>query len=217
MGGFFTKAETESKSRPDGKIYSCISCGAYKSCVNPKMPPQGNGKIMIIGSAPTSLDDKRGLLFQGKIGKLVETVFDEFDIDIFKNCILTNAFRCNLQTAEENRTPTNYEIDCCRKSVLKSIQELKPKVIFLLGDEAIYSVIGHRWKKDLDKIVKWRGWQIPDQDLKCWLVPIYDPKKVDACKGPEMYNIWKADIKNGLDKLKEKFPIYEEPVIDYLE
>jgi len=217
MKGFFSLQETTSTSRPDGKIYSCISCGAYKSCHSPKIEPQGTGKIMIIGAFPNSLDDKRGLLFQGKDGKMVQKVFDEFDIDIYKDCILTNALRCNLATTEATRNPTNYEIQCCRRFLLKSIQALKPKLIFLLGDEALYSLIGHRWKKDLDKIAKWRGWVIPDQDFKCWIAPIYDAKKVDACKGPEMYNIWKSDIANALAYFKKPFPEYIEPEIEYLE
>jgi len=216
MAGFFTKQETASISRPDGKIYSCISCGLYRNCNSPKMIPQGQGKIMIVGASPGELDDKRGLMFQGSINKLVDKAFQQFGINIFEDCILTNSIRCKLTTKEGNRTPSNYEIECCRKFLLKSIQELKPKVIFLLGDEAIYSLIGHRWKKDLDKVAKWRGWTIPDQDFKCWIVPIYDPKKVQACKGEEMWNIWLSDIENGLSKLNEKIPIYQEPNIEYL-
>jgi len=37
MQGFFTKKETISQSRPDGKIYSCASCRLYKKAVNPRL------------------------------------------------------------------------------------------------------------------------------------------------------------------------------------
>ena len=44
MAGFFTKKETESKTRPDGKTYSCYSCGLYKNAKSAKMQPVGEFK-----------------------------------------------------------------------------------------------------------------------------------------------------------------------------
>jgi hypothetical protein len=62
--GFFSLSETRSNSRPDGKLYSCVSCGLYKNGKNPKFKPYGQGKkkIMLIGSAPLPLEDQRGQL-----------------------------------------------------------------------------------------------------------------------------------------------------------
>jgi len=219
MTGFFNKQETESKTRPDGKILSCISCGGYKNCKSPKMKPQGNfGKrIMILGSSPTEQDDKYNLYFQSKAGKLLKRTFENHGIDLLKDCLLINSCLCRVTDEDaEDRDPTNYEIDCCRKTVLKTIETHKPKLIFLLGHSAVYSLIGHRWKRDLGGIDKWRGWRIPDQDYKAWLCPIFEPDQVERAKGAEVQSIWDLDIKEALLKLKEKFPLYQEPRIEYL-
>ena len=58
--GFFTRKETESKTRPNGKTLSCTSCGLYKRVISPKMQPFGNFKkgIMNIGEAPGEIEDR---------------------------------------------------------------------------------------------------------------------------------------------------------------
>jgi hypothetical protein len=61
---------------------------------------------------------------------------------------------------------------------LKTIQESAPKIIVLFGNLPLQSIIGHRWKRELGSIQKWRGWQIPDQDFKCWVCPVSDPAYV---------------------------------------
>lgn len=213
--GFFTAKQTESKSRPDGKTYSCASCGLYKDVKTPKMKPYGEfkRKILIIGEAPGKTEDQRGLPWQGKAGRLLQrTLLNEFGIDIFQDCLCMNAVNCR---PPDNRTPTNYEVDCCRKSVLNAIESYKPKVILLLGNSALYSVIGHRWKKGLDGIMKWRGWTIPDQDFGCWICPTFHPSFV--LRGEkEVVTVWEQDLKQAFGKVDELLPKYEEPKIEIM-
>lgn len=218
MKGFFTKQETKSESRPDGKVYSCISCGGFRNCMSPKMLPYGNDMkdIMIIGPGVSPTDDRRNIPFQGSTGRLLRKSFEKFGIDLDNDCMLLNVTRCLFTEDGEERNPNNYEIQCCRKYVLAAIKEHRPKLIFLLGQEALFSVIGNRWKKELGTIDKWRGWTIPDQDFKCWICPVFDPAFVENCKGPEARTIWELDIANALTKLDEKFPVYVEPQIEYL-
>ena len=79
MEGFFSKKETESISRPDGKSISCISCGLSKECKSPKMEPFGNfkKKILNIGEAPGEVEDVRGKPFQGKTGQLLRRTYEK--------------------------------------------------------------------------------------------------------------------------------------------
>lgn len=219
MKGFFTKQETKSESRPDGKVYSCISCGGFRNCENPKMLPQGSNEkgIMIIGPGISPTDDRRNMPFQGSTGRILRKAFDKFGIDLENDCMLLNITRCLFTENEESRNPNNYEIQCCRKYVFQAIKEHKPKLIFLLGQEAVYSVIGSRWKKDLGSIDKWRGWTIPDQEIGAWLCPIFDPLFTDNPKKPEITTVWEQDIENALLKLDAEFPKYVEPKIEYLE
>ena len=72
--GFFSSKETQSISRPGGKKHSCISCGLYKDCDNPKMEAFGNFKkgILNIGEAPRYEDDRNNKPWQDKYGKILQ-------------------------------------------------------------------------------------------------------------------------------------------------
>jgi DNA polymerase len=219
MGGFFTKKEMESSSRPDGKTYSCVSCGLHKFCKSPKMEPFGNFKkgILNIGEAPGEAEDRVGKPWQGKTGKLLERMYASLGIDLFDDCLNINAINCR---PENNRTPDNYEIDCCRKIVLRVIDERKPKLIIALGNSAIYSLFGRRWKKDLGGITKWRGWTIPDQDLNAWVCPTFHPSYVERENAQEVDTIWKGDLKQAFELVvgnrSVPFPVYKDPHVEFI-
>ena len=165
MQGFFTKEETQSKSRPDGKTYSCPSCGLYRDALSPRIEPYGNFAkgIINIGEAPSEADDNRGQPWQGKIGRKLQRAYAKLGIDIFEDCININSVNCR---PPEDRTPTNYEIACCRKRVMKVLKDYPPKVVILLGNSAIQSFLGLRWQGKLGGITKWRGWTIPDREVR---------------------------------------------------
>ena len=84
--GFFTKKETESKSRPKGKTYSCASCGLLPNTLNPNFGITGKGKkkIMIIGGSNTESEDQRMKHWQGSIGRLLKSAFGEFKLCLKK-------------------------------------------------------------------------------------------------------------------------------------
>jgi uracil-DNA glycosylase family 4 len=201
MSGFFTKHEVESSTNPSGKTLTCVSCNLYTTCQSPRMQPYGNFKkgIMIIGECPGLEEDKTNKPFQGRTGKLLLQTLRKLGIDLFEDCIVTNSVSCRPSEKDENRTPTNYEIDCCRKFVLKAIEKYKPKVIILLGNSAVYSLIGYRWKKDLGGIMKWRGWQIPDQDLKTWVCPTFHPSFIERDKEDVAQVIWEQDLREAIN------------------
>lgn len=220
MAGFFTRKQTESISRPTGKTFSCSSCGLYKGVASPKMKPFGNFKkgVMNIGEFPSTLDDERGQQWQGKEGRILKRAYEKLGIDLFEDCINLNAVNCS-----PNEKPTGHQIDCCRSIVvLKAIQQYKPKVIVLFGNAAIHSIIGNRWKKDLggnDKskrgiIDKWRGFTIPDQDLKAWVCPVFSPSTILNEQRDEVETVWKLDLQEVINCIETPFPVWKEPVIE---
>ena len=226
MKGFFTSKQTESKSRPDGKTYSCASCGLYKDAVNPKIKPFGEFKkgIMIIGEAPGEVEDQRGKPWQGKAGRLLKKTLRDLGIDLFEDCVSINACHCRpMDESGRNRTPTNYEVDCCRKSTFQIIDDHQPKVIILLGGSAIHSMIGHRWKKELGPVSKWRGWCIPDQDLKAWVCPTFHPSYISRILGNSKSSvevtqtIWEQDLTQAIQKVDEPFLRFKKPNIQIIE
>lgn len=221
MTGFFTKQETQSKDRPDGKSLTCYSCGLLYRCKTPKMKPYGNFKkgILNIGSNPQLIDDHEGKPFQDHSGKLLEAIYKKFGIDLFEDCLNINAVNC-LSTNKDGdlKSVTNFEIDCCRKSVLKLIEKTKPKIIVLLGIDAVYSLLGHRWKGPLNSINEWYNFTIPDQDLKTWICPVFDPKYVEEkADKPEVKKVWELNFKKIKNLLYENFLDYVEPKINIID
>ena len=210
MEGFFTKKETESISRPNGKILSCASCGLYREVISPRMEPFGNFRkgILNIGEAPGETEDKRGKQWQGKVGRILKRTYRKLGIDLFEDCLNINAINCRPTTKNgNNRTPTTQEIACCRSRVMKIIEEYHPKVIILLGGSAVFSFLGHRWKKDLGGIFKWRGWTIPDRDFNAWVCPIFHPSYV-AREEEHVTTIWLQDLERALGMVNIPLPDY---------
>lgn len=220
--GFFSKKETESKSRPNGKVLSCLSCGLYKDAKSPKMQPHGNfkKKIMVVGDYPLDVDDENGQPFSSKEGRLLQRTFTKLGVDLFEDCISINAVSCMpVDVDGDVCEPSNFELDNCRKIVKRHIDKYQPVLIILLGNSALYSLIGDRWKSDLGKIEKWRGWAIPDQDYQTWICPTYSPtviqKLIDKEKDvPIEELIWQQDLQKAFETALKTFPVYVDPVIE---
>lgn len=216
MRGFFSKEEVQSTKIHKSKL-SCFACGLYKGVESPKMEPYGNfrKKIMVIGEGPGEREDSRNKPWQGKVGRLLQRTLEGMNIDLFEDCISLNAVNCR---PPDNRAPTNKEIDCCRQvKVLRAIQEYQPEVILLLGSSALKGFLGHRWKRSggLGGISKWRGWRIPDQEVKAWVCPTFHPSYVERMEAPEVNVIWEDDLREALQC--GPFIEHIEPTITILE
>lgn len=217
MKGFFSRQETESISATAGKIHSCTSCGLYKYCQSPKMKPYGKFEkaIMVIGDYGDTLDDEKGKPFQSKYGRIVQRLFKKQGIDLFNDCVTLNAVNC---LPPDNRPPTSNEIDHCRSMVVwKAIKEYQPKVIILLGEDALSSVLGYTWKGGTS-MSTWRGFCIPDQKLKTWICPTFHPRYLDEIEMPKHYlKIWEEDIERAISKASTTFPRFSKPEIHFME
>lgn len=218
VDGFFSRKETQSKTNPDGRTYSCVSCKNLRNSKNPRMAPQGNfGKgILIINNYPSKRDDEKKRFLTGKCGVYLRRALQNEGIDLWEDCLVANAVMCVPFAPDEKEKPlSHYELACCRKSLIQLIDEKMPKLIFVLGDAGIISLLQHRWQGDIGNIHKWRGWTIPDQDFKAWICPVYHPDFVNQ-GGDEVKTIFNQDIHQALKKLDEPFAVYKKPTIEII-
>lgn len=197
MIGFFSEEEI---------VDTCVQCGLYKKCNSPKMNPTGKGKkgVLILAESPGTREDEEGIPLIGKAGQTLRRFLRKIDIDLDEDCVKFNAVNCHI---EGKRDPKSKEIDACRHRVLDLIKQIKPKMILLLGGSAVESLIGYRWKKNLDGISKWRGWTIPDRDFNCWICPTFHPSFIDRqTSGPVAEIIFQQDLIRAFSVLDTPIP-----------
>lgn len=211
MKGFFDVEKTVPYKSGKG-VHSCVSCGLYKYVLTPRMKPYGKFKkgIMVLGEAPGESEDKRGKPWQGKAGRALQRKCKELGINLFEDCVSLNAVNCHPTDKKgANRTPTEFEIACCRQKVINAVNQYKPKIIILLGGIALSSLIGYKWKSNLGGIMKWRGWTIPDQGYNAWVCPTFHPSFVERQEEKnEVEVIWTEDLRQALGKVNQLFLNY---------
>jgi uracil-DNA glycosylase family 4 len=196
MRGFFA-ASTLKAARPSvGLAPKCGACGLYKSCQTPKMPWRGQGKrgVLIVGEAPGQAEDMEGRQFVGKAGQLLQEHLRAIGVDMERDCWTTNALICRPPA---NATPDDRKVAYCRPNLLRTVQELKPRVVILLGPTAVKSFIGSVWKDKVGPITKWVGWRIPCQKPNTWICPSYHPSYLMRENNPMLDRVFRQHLKDA--------------------
>ena len=194
--GFFQLEKTEK----DKDRFHC-PCNLSSTCKTRMMSVFGKGrsKILIVGDAPGEDDDRVGRPFVGRSGKLLKDTLALMDIYIDKDCWRMNAVNCR---PPHDRSPTDQEILGCRENVFRVIREKKPRVIILLGGDAIKSILKPQWKKVTAEVGKFRGYQIPCPDLGAYICPTYHPNFVfqDVHRQSNAELFFRQDLKDAIKK-----------------
>lgn len=158
----------------------CGDCRLFENgCQSPKMTYDGKGErgIMVAGEAPGLNEDQQGRPFVGPSGELVRETLARHGVNFRKDCWIVNALRC--RPSESNKIPDDRMIDHCRPMTVKDIETLKPKVILLLGKEAVRSVIAWTWGvPSPGGAGRWAGFKVPDRRTNAWLFPTFHPSFV---------------------------------------
>lgn len=213
--GFFTSTQPSSAVRVS-RAPSCISCGLYANAITPKMEPHGENKrgILVVAEAPGATEDEQGVQLIGTAGQRLRDELHLLGIDLDKDCVKTNAVNCR---PPNNRTPTAGEIDACRGRLLECIKTREPKVIIALGGAATDALYGHRWPKRTTDIMRWRGWSIPDQEHRAWVVPTVHPSYVNRVEdnrdgsGRAVATLFRSDLTQAIQLSSAPFPVRGTP------
>jgi uracil-DNA glycosylase family 4 len=196
MSLFEAVSTTQRRSLP--VVAQCWLCKLDKGCHSPKMRVSGQGRkeILIVGEAPGEEEDRRGRQFVGRTGQKLRRVIAEVGLDPDRDCWFTNALICR---PPHNKVRDENAVEYCRPNLLKTVEELKPKVVVLLGKRAVRSLVGHLWKEDVKGIGRWVGFRIPCRNPNAWVCPTWHPSYVMRQEDKPNYRVlemfWKKHLR----------------------
>ena len=126
-------------------------------------------RLMIIGEAPGTEEDRQGKPFVGRSGQLLDQILQSVHLDPEQDVFITNAvFR--LPPGDDGkplRKPTTDEILYYKPYLLEIIRLVDPLVMLLTGNVATESLL------EKTGITKLRGQWFPWQGR--WAMPIFHP------------------------------------------
>ena len=131
----------------------CKKCKLYSTCATPFMrtircaKEKGKPRILVVGEAPNTAEDKEGRPFIGRTGSYIRNKLNNI-LGSLEGVFLTNAVRCK---PEGGKLTSVKPLKYCREFVFQDIERIKPSFILLLGSKALLSVM------DLERITLNRG------------------------------------------------------------
>tara|TARA_Y100000590_G_C15543128_1_gene947792 strand:+ start:458 stop:1105 length:648 start_codon:yes stop_codon:yes gene_type:complete len=111
-------------------INNCMKCSLGKNRKN-FVFGMGNpdSNIVFVGEAPGKEEDRQGLPFVGRSGKLLDKILAAINLtrdDVY----ILNVLKCR---PPENRDPSREEIELCEQYLKEQLRIIKPKLIVALG------------------------------------------------------------------------------------
>jgi len=148
------------------QIRRCTACPLWKKRTL-AVPGEGpaSAKIMFIGEAPGAEEDRIGKPFVGRSGKFLNELLEVAGIKRDK-VFVTGMVKCR---PPKNRNPTVQELKTCKRLWLdKQIEVIQPRLVVVLGNIALKSLLGNSSKKKF-KIKDLHGKVIERNNLKYFI------------------------------------------------
>jgi len=95
--------------------------------------------LMFVGEGPGAEEDRQGLPFVGRSGKLLDQVLLEEVGLTREGCYIANVVKCR---PPNNRDPEADEIAACRPYLDRQLELIKPRVVVTLGKFATQLLLG---------------------------------------------------------------------------
>ncbi len=121
------------------EVARCTKCSELAESRTQTVFADGNPKsrIVLIGEAPGADEDKQGIPFVGRAGKLLTNILAAYNLS--RDDVYTiNILKCR---PPENRDPTPEEAANCRGFLDAQIAEVNPKYIICLGAVASQNLL----------------------------------------------------------------------------
>jgi uracil-DNA glycosylase len=109
----------------------CVACQLHQTRTQVVFGAgNADADLMFIGEAPGADEDRLGLPFVGRAGKLLDKLLDEIGLeraDVF----IANTLKCRPPS---NRDPYPNEIESCSGYLRRQVELIQPKVVCTLGN-----------------------------------------------------------------------------------
>jgi uracil-DNA glycosylase family 4 len=186
------EGDTLERIRED--IGECTRCKLHKSRSrivfgdgNPR------ARLVFVGEGPGQDEDRQGLPFVGRAGKLLTQMIEAMGLER-KEVYICNVVKCR---PPNNRTPENDEISTCMPFLERQLAVIQPKVIVCLGNVAAQALLGggEPMARVRGKWFKWRGAK---------LLPTYHPAYL--LRNPNAKGIVWEDLQKVMAELGLEVP-----------
>lgn len=125
-------------------VSKCTACSLCESRTNVVFGVGvPDAEVLFIGEAPGAEEDKQGLPFVGRSGKLLDTLLASIELYRDKNIYIANIIKCR---PPENRDPLPEEQKACFAHLSRQIELINPKIIVCVGRIAAKRFIGEDFK-----------------------------------------------------------------------
>ena len=175
------------------EVKKCTKCNLCQNRTNTVFADGNpNAKIMFIGEGPGADEDKEGVPFVGKAGKLMNQAFKGLGIDRSK-IYIANIVKCR---PPGNRTPLKNEAEACLDYLRNQVILVKPE---LMGNTALKNILGDQYG-----ITSSRGKWIEKKGIK--YMPTFHPAALlrDDTKKIDFWNDLKLVLKECNGKLEKE-------------
>ena len=123
---------------------NCKGCELYRTRNNLVFGAGNqNADIFFIGEGPGENEDREGMPFVGRSGKLLDETLNKFGLSKDKNIYIANMVKCR---PPENRDPKKDEVTACIGFLKEQIEAVNPKVVVCLGRVAASYFLGKDFK-----------------------------------------------------------------------
>ncbi|GAB4374315.1 MAG: hypothetical protein Kow0042_18860 [Calditrichia bacterium] len=117
-----------------------------------------NADIMFIGEAPGAEEDRQGIPFVGKAGKLLDKLLARVHLKR-EEVFIANILKCR---PPNNRDPEPEEVRQCIPYLHQQIEMIQPKIIVALGRVAAQNLLGKPYSL---RDMRGRRWQYQNVDM----------------------------------------------------
>ncbi len=125
-------------------VSQCTDCALCKTRQNVVFGVGApDAEVLFIGEAPGAEEDKQGMPFVGRSGKLLDTLLASVELYRDQNIYIANIIKCR---PPENRDPLPEEQQACAVHLKRQIELINPKIIVCVGRIAAKRFINEDFK-----------------------------------------------------------------------